>query len=458
MFLYATVTMSDASSESESSDYGVEKSILGKRTGQVPRRQRTRKKSQKNNFQGTHRRRMCIMCLGVFLFLILVCLATVLAINNSNNVYYNSAYNNSKHIDDESSSGINVLVLNWHTNTLPQIFSISSNCTVTFAKTSHNVSMLDYYRNDVIILNSTVQNILDDKDLFLTPTSNQLVIFATNKPLQYHLHTKTSATQANWVFSAFHKSLSYSLKSDFHWSTYRIFRQNDYKLLAPSRQPQWLGARAARFVNNATRDFWYDSVHKSSPLALSILSGPCQVGRNELIDRIAEYIEVHKYGECGDYDCLENDCLLMPQSRGNRTYKFYLAFEEELCEDYVGENFFKALQARLVPVVFGGANYSNFAPPNSYINARDFASMRELAEYLLYLDKNPTEHIKYFAWHDWYGILKVELDFLEVCHFLQKEKEKKTFPPAKWQKSKTVMSWLNANKCEAYKLPEAWLS
>lgn len=36
----------------------------------------------------------------------------------------------------------------------------------------------------------------------------------------------------------------------------------------------------------------------------------------------------------------------------------------------------------IIPVVYGGANYSHIAPHHSYINALDFTSPEELAQYL----------------------------------------------------------------------------
>ncbi len=35
-------------------------------------------------------------------------------------------------------------------------------------------------------------------------------------------------------------------------------------------------------------------------------------------------------------------------------YKFYLAFENSFCEDYVSEKFWNALRRSVVPIVMGG--------------------------------------------------------------------------------------------------------
>lgn len=50
----------------------------------------------------------------------------------------------------------------------------------------------------------------------------------------------------------------------------------------------------------------------------------------------------------------------------------------------------------IVPVVYGWDTYAERAPPHSYINARLFPSAHDLAQYLLYLDKNDTAYNEYF--------------------------------------------------------------
>ena len=88
-----------------------------------------------------------------------------------------------------------------------------------------------------------------------------------------------------------------------------------------------------------------------------------------------------------------------------KKYKFYLAFENSICADYVTEKFFKPLIYEVVPIVLGGADYTKFAPPHSYINALvDFKSPKELADYLLFLNSNDQLYARYFDWRKDYTI------------------------------------------------------
>jgi alpha-1,3-fucosyltransferase len=86
-----------------------------------------------------------------------------------------------------------------------------------------------------------------------------------------------------------------------------------------------------------------------------------------------------------------------------KKYKFYLSFENCICTDYVTEKFFELLNYDIIPIVYGGANYSQLAPFHSYINALDFTP-ETLAQYLKILDANDTLYNEYFWWKDHYRI------------------------------------------------------
>uniref|UniRef100_A0A670IM61 Fucosyltransferase n=1 Tax=Podarcis muralis TaxID=64176 RepID=A0A670IM61_PODMU len=88
-------------------------------------------------------------------------------------------------------------------------------------------------------------------------------------------------------------------------------------------------------------------------------------------------------------------------------YKFYLAFENSQHPDYITEKLWRnAFTSWAVPVVLGPArsNYELFIPPDSFIHIDDFASPRQLALYLKFLDKNKSRYRRYFAWRKRYDV------------------------------------------------------
>lgn len=94
-------------------------------------------------------------------------------------------------------------------------------------------------------------------------------------------------------------------------------------------------------------------------------------------------------------------------------YLFYLAFENSLCDAYLTEKVWRPLVHGLVPVVFGGANYSFFLPLHSYINAGNLTP-RQLAHLLLRLQRNPREYAEYHLWRAfWRPTLRPPL--CELC-------------------------------------------
>ncbi|XP_053955796.1 alpha-(1,3)-fucosyltransferase C-like [Anastrepha ludens] len=437
MYKYSIVTMSDADSESEFLDNSKKPKL------RKIKRKRMSKSKRKNNFQVTHRRKSYIW-IGVLL------LVAVIVI-----IYFASIYNTHqtrRPYTPSKRQKKSILILNWRDEKVPRPWS--RNCTIDIVNTNKPSRALKRHKNyEAVIMNSTAENVLFGSELIPYHMNSQLLIFATQKPLQFE--NRTSLEHSN--FGVYNKSMSYSLKSDFIWHSYKIVRKNDSKIVAPALKTQWDGPQE-KFRKEHMMEFFLGEVKESSHLALTVLNRPCQPARNELVRRIQENIDVHTYGECGVYNCSgETSCRFLPNRRANRTYKFYLAFEEELCMDYVGENFYKALGGRIVPVVFGGANYERFAPPQSYINARDFASIRDLTEYLVYLDQHPEEHVKYFTWHEKYIIQESPFDVEEICDFLQTADSQNTFNSS-LEGPGRILSWLNENKCEPYELPPAWLS
>ena len=139
--------------------------------------------------------------------------------------------------------------------------------------------------------------------------------------------------------------------------------------------------------------------------------------REDYIRELGKYMTVDIYGNCGNLTCLPKN-----SDRCNNLldeYKFYLSAENSLCADYVSEKFYRALRTDVVPIVYGGADYSAYAPPHSYIHVADFKSPKELAEYLKLLDKNDALYLKYFEWKKDYDAVRGPLDgWCDLCEKL----------------------------------------
>lgn len=125
-----------------------------------------------------------------------------------------------------------------------------------------------------------------------------------------------------------------------------------------------------------------------------------QNGRLKYALELHKYIQVDIYGKCGSLTCSRNStqqCYDML----DKDYKFYLAFENSNCKDYITEKLYEnALQRNILPIVMGAPaeDYRKYAPQHSYIHVDEFESPKKLAEYLYTLDKNDELYNSYFRW------------------------------------------------------------
>ena len=137
---------------------------------------------------------------------------------------------------------------------------------------------------------------------------------------------------------------------------------------------------------------------------ITYVNSYCVEFKLNFISKLKDYIPVDVYGGCSrSFNQSLPACPRNSQECENiqKKYKFYLALENGFCKDYITEKYWlNALEIGLVPVVVGAANYSNsnIAIPGSFINAADFDTMKDLADYLIYLEKNDTAYANYHEW------------------------------------------------------------
>ena len=168
--------------------------------------------------------------------------------------------------------------------------------------------------------------------------------------------------------------------------------------------------------------------------------------REEFVEELRKTVTIDIYGQCGDKQCLpkmSSECW----KKLSKEYRFALAFENSICRDYVTEKFFHPLKYDIIPVVFGGADYSSFAPRQSFIDALLFDSPKQLGKYIIQLSKNPEQYNSYFNWKQHY-----EVDFkyyhCEICKKLNDpfERNKVWFHLHNW--------WFDQADCRSWNKPE----
>jgi hypothetical protein len=142
--------------------------------------------------------------------------------------------------------------------------------------------------------------------------------------------------------------------------------------------------------------------------------------RLEYAQELAKHVPVHIYGDCGNYSCPPGE--IQCYSKIIQSYLFYLAFENSYCQDYATEKLFRTLTTHMVPLIYGYGNYSRLLPDKSYIDVRDYSSPRELARYLLLLQKFPRKYMEHVQWKRDYSVLQEgdfkAIGFCKLCSIL----------------------------------------
>lgn len=123
------------------------------------------------------------------------------------------------------------------------------------------------------------------------------------------------------------------------------------------------------WARNRSFDENWDYFEGKSKMAVALISNcGSKSGRIDYIESLRKYIKVDIFGTCG------TPCVNRAECKSNLAseYKFYFAFENSYCEDYITEKFFEILKFDVIPVVMGSGPYDYYV--------RDFVSL--ILEYL----------------------------------------------------------------------------
>ncbi|CAH2095297.1 unnamed protein product [Euphydryas editha] len=177
----------------------------------------------------------------------------------------------------------------------------------------------------------------------------------------------------------------------FNWTaTYR----RDSDIVAPYER--WVYHDPLNTEKDLERNY---AANKTKKVAWFVSNCHARNRRLQYARQLSKFIPVDIYGACGSHHCPRTDpnCLEML----DKEYKFYLAFENSNCRDYITEKFFvNGLQHDVLPIVMGARpeEYAAVAPHNSYIHVEEFAGPEDLAAYLKRLDEDDTLYNSYFKW------------------------------------------------------------
>ncbi|CAJ0588765.1 unnamed protein product [Cylicocyclus nassatus] len=160
---------------------------------------------------------------------------------------------------------------------------------------------------------------------------------------------------------------------------------------APIRVEMWWGGQIYKL---------FMALRKKTKGSLFFISNCRTPSRRERkIRELSKFTEITARGKCEKFfsingsaesyncksDCTDDDLIA--------THRFYIAFENSNCDDYITEKFYSRISKLLVPVVSERRIYRGI-PSYSFIAADDFSSLRDLGNYLNYLRRNDTAYLR----------------------------------------------------------------
>ncbi|XP_040265493.1 3-galactosyl-N-acetylglucosaminide 4-alpha-L-fucosyltransferase FUT3-like isoform X2 [Bufo bufo] len=187
-----------------------------------------------------------------------------------------------------------------------------------------------------------------------------------------------------------------------------------YGFLKPLKEPQMFSIPSKSKLVSWVVSNWYPSNRRTS-----------------YYEELKKHIHIDVYGK--RHQMLSWDDFSSTISQ----YKFYLAFENSDHKDYITEKLWgNSFNLGVVPVVLGAPrkNYERFIPPDSFIHVDDFSSPKELALFLLELDKDNARYKQYFKWRlNYVAVRETGWDnhYCKACRELQKNYCIKVIPSVK---------------------------
>ncbi|BFY97044.1 hypothetical protein BsWGS_00084 [Bradybaena similaris] len=293
------------------------------------------------------------------------------------------------------------------------------------------LSTVDFSKCEYSKCNMTKNHTYSDAVLFVADKlskADKLPDFQ-RKPGQYWVFRSMEAPSRFGYYVFLNKT---GLKELFNWTmSYRM----------DSDIPTPFGRLIESYITTPKN---YEAIFTGKTRSVALFTSYCEI-RSKSLDfakKMATRIDVDIFGPCGTKQCTASgpidwdstkhkkletkDCYPML----SKAYKFYLVFEASMCRDYVTEIFFQAFSdIDVVPVVRGGADYKNYFPSQTFIDATEFTTPEALADFLVDTGKNKEKYEQYLKnKHNYVGVADFPDWQCKLCQQLHTVNSTKTYP------------------------------
>lgn len=138
---------------------------------------------------------------------------------------------------------------------------------------------------------------------------------------------------------------------------------------------------------------------KTKDVCMFISSPVNKSHRLEYISELMEYLPIDSYGSWRRNGVLDEDKGYLTKLDIIKHYKFTIAFENAISQDYVTEKFFDPLQVGSVPIYLGAPDIDRFSPgEHAFIDVRDYASPKDLADDIMRYCRDISRYNSLLEW------------------------------------------------------------
>ena len=174
-------------------------------------------------------------------------------------------------------------------------------------------------------------------------------------------------------------------------------------------------------INVLEQKPWYTLEEKTSdknraPVVYVQSACNSPADRDVYVQELMKYLNVDSLGKCLNNKELPEeykDSLTFSNKGFYKIigkYKFTLAFENAICDDYITEKLWRPMEVGSVPIYRGSPTVLDWMPNNhSVILVDDFPSPKDLAEYIKQLDADDASYLKYLNFKQKDGVTNPRL-------------------------------------------------
>lgn len=143
----------------------------------------------------------------------------------------------------------------------------------------------------------------------------------------------------------------------------------------------------------------WDYGKRENKICMLISSSLNKGGREEYLLELMQYTAIDSYGKLFNNKKMDIDNGRNSKLELYTHYKYVIAFENAIVDDYVTEKMYDPLLSGAVPIYLGAPNVGEYIPGNNcFVDASTFSSPKELADFINESYRNDELYTSFQEW------------------------------------------------------------